>query len=84
MVPLAVRGTRNVLRDGSWFPRRGRITVTAMEPVHPDAAETDRWKAAVALRGEVRRRMLRQIGEPDLEHFPILHGLSDRGHRPLE
>lgn len=70
VVPLIIRGTRNILRSDSWFPRRrGRIRVTVAEPVAPNAreVETDAWKAALALRAEARRRILRHTAEPDLE-----------------
>ncbi|WP_316976395.1 AMP-binding protein [Shumkonia mesophila] len=75
VVPLALRGTRSVLRDGSWFPRRGRISITIGQSVSP--AETavggDAWKTALALRDEVRRRVLELSGEPDLigERSPL-------------
>ena len=37
VVPVAIRGTRSILREGSWFPRRGAITVTVGEPIEPQA-----------------------------------------------
>lgn len=80
IVPLAIRGTRNVLRDGSWFPRRGRIVVTLDTPVPPEEAESDVWKKAVGLRADVRRRLLRLIAEPDLEseRSPVQRNVGDR------
>lgn len=78
VVPLAVRGTRSVLRDGSWFPRRGRIVVTVGEAVRPDQmsgteSEGDEWKTALALRDAVRLQVLTLSGEPDLkdERSPV-------------
>ncbi len=75
VVPLVLRGTRSVLRDGSWFPRLGRITVTIGQAIPPAdrAAGDDAWKAALALRDEVRRRVLEMSGEPDLvgERSPL-------------
>jgi len=32
VVPVTIRGTRSILRDGHWFPRRGIITVTIGKP----------------------------------------------------
>lgn len=68
VVPAVIRGTRSILRDQSWFPRRGAITVT-IEPAIDSAAiatETgDPWKAALRLRDFARERMLRLCGEPD-------------------
>ena len=51
------------LRAGTWFVRRGGLSVTLGEPVEP--AGTD-WQAAIALRDKVRQIMLAGCGEPDL------------------
>ncbi len=63
VVPVIIQGTRNILRGGSWFPRRGRVQVTALPPCQP--AGTD-WQCAIELRDRVRREMLQRLGEPDL------------------
>jgi 1-acyl-sn-glycerol-3-phosphate acyltransferase len=60
---LVIRGTRSILRDGSWFPHRGPITVTVGEALRPAGAD---WEAAVALRNAAREDMLARLGEPDL------------------
>lgn len=72
VVPLAIRGTRSILRAESWFPRRGAITVVVGESLSPGNGE--RWAEAVRLRDEVRRCILRHCGEPDLA--PARHGKS--------
>ncbi len=69
IVPMAVRGTRNVLREGSWFPRRGPVTVVIGDPVELEGekgGEPNDWTAALQLRDGVRARILRLCGEPDL------------------
>ncbi|HVS04374.1 MAG TPA: AMP-binding protein, partial [Thermoanaerobaculia bacterium] len=63
VVPVAIRGTRSILRGGTRMPRRGGALVVASEPM---AAAGDRWEDAVALRDAVRRRLLELTGEPDL------------------
>ncbi len=63
VVPVAIRGTRSILRDGHWFPRRGVITVTIGRPIMPDGKD---WAAAIRLRNIVRAEILRHCGEPDL------------------
>jgi 1-acyl-sn-glycerol-3-phosphate acyltransferase len=63
VVPMALRGVRSVLRDGTWFPRRYPIAVTIGAPVAPDG---DDWNAAVRLRDRVRAEVLKYCGEPDL------------------
>jgi acyl carrier protein len=65
VVTVAIRGSRYVLRDGTWFPRRGAITLTVSETVEPDGAD---WAAAIRLRDAVREKMLRTCGEPDLAY----------------
>lgn len=63
VVPVTIRGTRSKLRGGTWFPRRGPVSVT-LGP--PRCAEGSDWQAAVALRDDVRSDILARCGEPDL------------------
>lgn len=63
VVPLAIRGTRSILRDGHWFPRRGAISVTLGAPILPDGKD---WAAAIRLRNAARAKVLHLCGEPDL------------------
>jgi 1-acyl-sn-glycerol-3-phosphate acyltransferase len=70
VVPVAMRGTRSMLRGNSRFPRRGIISVTLGRPI-PAAPMTqenggDAWNAAVYLRDQSRGHILRHAGEPDL------------------
>jgi len=64
VVPVALRGVRSVLRDGTWYLRRSPVAVTVGEPIAPQG---DDWNAAVRLRDRVRAEILRHCGEPDLE-----------------
>jgi len=70
VVPVAIRGTRSILLDDTWFPRRGSITVTIGKPIEPEKPEGEsaRWKAALHLRDAAREHILRYCGEPDLSH----------------
>ena len=61
--PVAIRGTRSILRDGQWFPRRGPVTVTFGEALTP---EGDDFLAAVKLRDAARQFILENCGEPGL------------------
>jgi len=63
VVPVSIRGTRSILRDGHWFPRRGIITVTIGKPIAPEGKG---WAAAIRLRNKARAEISRQCGEPDL------------------
>ena len=65
--PIAIRGTRNILRSDSWFPQRGSISVNIGTPVTPDrSSEEDKWAAALRLRDLCRDHILRYCGENDL------------------
>ena len=63
VVPVALRGIRSVLRDGTWYLRRAAVSVTFGAPVTAEAAD---WAAAVKLRDAVRGEILKSCGEPDL------------------
>ena len=63
VVPVALRGVRSVLRDGTWYARRHPIAVTIGAPVAPEGSD---WNAAVRLRDRVRAEVLKHCGEPDL------------------
>ena len=63
VVPVTLRGTRSILRAGSWFPHRGALQLFIGQPVAP---EGDDWEAAIRLRDRCREEMLRRCGEPDL------------------
>jgi 1-acyl-sn-glycerol-3-phosphate acyltransferase len=68
VVPVALRGVRSVLRDGTWFARRHPMAAIFGAPIFP---EGDDWNAAVRLRGRVRAEILKACGEPDLETEPV-------------
>jgi len=63
VVPVAIRGARNILRGSHWFPFRGRIDVTISAAI-PPAGEG--WKVALNLRDAARREISRHCGEIDL------------------
>ena len=66
IVPIAIRGTRAVLRGDQWFPRHGPVTVAVGQPVlSPPDAETH-FAAALVLRDAARQYILQNCGEPDL------------------
>jgi len=80
VVPLAIRGSRSVLRAGSWFPRRGRIGVVIGKPVNSAeilvATGNNQWQAGLELRNRTRSWLLDHCGEPDLEYerSPLFSG----------
>ncbi len=64
IVPMALTGTRRVLRDGSWLPRPGRVHLWVGAPI---AADGSGWKAIVALRDRVAEEIAAHCGEPRLD-----------------
>lgn len=67
VLPVALRGSRDLLRDGSWLPRHGPLAIVIGEPLMPAGSD---WAAAVALRDATRAAILRECGEADLEGAP--------------
>lgn len=63
VVPVALRGTRLLLRGSEWLPRPGRVTVAVGSPITPEA---DDWAEAVRLRDSARAFIREHCGEPDL------------------
>lgn len=63
VIPVAIRGTRAVLREGEWVPRRGQIEISVSAPILPDGSD---WDAAVRLRNRTRAAILAACGERDL------------------
>ena len=63
VAPIAIRGTRMVLRSDQWFPRRGEISVHISDPVRADGSD---FGAAARLRDRCRDIILQGSGEPDL------------------
>ena len=63
VVPVAVCGTRSILRSDQWFPRHGRIQVTIGKPLRP---RNNSLAEAARLRDLARATILAACGEPDL------------------
>jgi 1-acyl-sn-glycerol-3-phosphate acyltransferase len=61
LLPVAVRGTRELMCGNSFFPRPGRAGVNIGEPLQPTGND---WEAAVALRDRTRAFVATCSGEP--------------------
>ncbi len=70
IIPIAIRGTRSILRSGSWFPYHGSINISIGEAIDPKPLlrqhNKDIWHVALKLRDQSRQFILRHCGEPDL------------------
>ena len=71
IVPVALAGTRKILREGSYLPRPGNVTITVLPPIYPqtvgDAAEASEgsgWHELIRLRDATREAIVRHSGEP--------------------
>jgi len=71
VVPIAIRGTRSMLRSESWFPRRGAIHVAIGPQISPQPLKKEGEEELAAVRqlsDLTRTWILRHCGEPDLEY----------------
>jgi 1-acyl-sn-glycerol-3-phosphate acyltransferase len=68
VIPIAIRGSRSILRAESRLPHKGVITISIGEPIQPVSTEPyrDEWKTALQLRDAARDYILRHCGEPDV------------------
>jgi 1-acyl-sn-glycerol-3-phosphate acyltransferase len=64
VIPVALRGTRDVLPDGTWLVRRSPISVVIGAPLAPAASG---WPEFVRLRDLARAEIARHAGEPEIE-----------------
>ncbi len=62
LVPIALVGTRRLLRDGTWIPRRVPIAVEVAKPLHPERSFAD----VVRVKEEAAEILARLAGEPRL------------------
>lgn len=71
IVPVAIRGTRSILRANTLHPNRGVIRIIIGKPIHThefsQLEKNDSWATALSLRDAAREHILRYCGEPDLE-----------------
>ncbi|WP_084605628.1 AMP-binding protein [Psychromonas aquimarina] len=66
VVPITIHGSRSMLRECDWFPRRGRINVIIGDPIEAEPGDDD-WHIAARLKDKARTEILSHCGEPDLE-----------------
>jgi 1-acyl-sn-glycerol-3-phosphate acyltransferase len=64
IVPLALRGTRRLLRAGQMVPRPGPVSLWVGPPVPPAG---DGWRSVVAMRDQVADAVAAHCGEPRLD-----------------
>jgi len=67
VVPVVIRGARDILPAETFWPRRGRVEVRLLAPVIPSGKRGD---DARALRDAVRQHILMHCGESDYSCAP--------------
>ena len=76
VVPVAIRGTRSLLRGTDWLPHRGSANLYFGQPITAESLgidPTDTWETAIALREATRTEILKMCGEPDLvQQKPVI------------
>ncbi len=82
VVPVALRGTRALLRDEEWLPKRAPVVVHICRPLTTAPAERE-LAAAAWLRDAARQQILQHCGEPDLLGAAACDGAGSLGTEPL-
>ncbi|QBY55761.1 AMP-binding protein [Cupriavidus oxalaticus] len=62
VIPIALLGTRSLLRDGRWWPSHASLAFIASEAVF---ASGDDWQAVLRLRDAARDKIRARLQEPD-------------------
>jgi 1-acyl-sn-glycerol-3-phosphate acyltransferase len=65
ILPVALRGTRSLLRDQQWLPRRVAISANVGSAIRPSGL-SDEFAASVQLRDDTRGVIREHCGEPEL------------------
>jgi 1-acyl-sn-glycerol-3-phosphate acyltransferase len=74
VLPVALRGTREIMTGDSFFPRKGRCEVHIGPILWPEGSD---WASAVVLRDRARAYVLARCGEPNCAREGIRNGIRD-------
>ena len=61
LVPVVLRGNREMLPDGAWWPRPTRLEVELCDPVMPAEGGDDEFASALALRAATQRAIAQRL-----------------------
>jgi hypothetical protein len=64
VIPIGLRGTRDILPAYRWLPRRGGITVTIGCPITPEKSD---WREMVRIRDLARAEIARAASDRRVE-----------------
>ncbi len=74
VLPIAINGTRTILRGEQWFPRRGPVRVEVLAPAVPTGRD---FAAMVELRDRVRSEILARCGELDMAEAQVVFAKAE-------
>ncbi len=77
VVPIVIRGTRNILPSGRFLPRYGRIEIQVLAQISLPAG-LDPAAIATMTRDQARVKILAALGEPDLADSDGIASLQAR------
>jgi 1-acyl-sn-glycerol-3-phosphate acyltransferase len=77
IVPVVIRGARQILRGDSIWPRPGRVYIEALTVIEPTATD-DGAALANTLRDQSRAHILLALGEPDLANDGVAQLAAER------
>jgi 1-acyl-sn-glycerol-3-phosphate acyltransferase len=70
ILPISLAGTRGILRDGTYLPRPGSVTITVQPPIYPhavshegNAGDSAEWQELIRLRDSTRKAIGKDCGE---------------------
>lgn len=73
ILPISLAGTRGILRDGTYLPHPGSVTLTVHPPICPkpiasvgSSGDSAEWQELIRLRDETREAIAKDSGEPVL------------------
>ncbi|MCL6480127.1 MAG: AMP-binding protein [Firmicutes bacterium] len=66
ILPVALRGVREILRDETLLPRPGSVAITILPPIFPEpgADPREHWREIIRLRDQTRTSLAPHTGEP--------------------
>lgn len=64
IMPIAIAGTRTILRGNEWLLKPGRVTVTFCDAITPTGND---WQSITQLKNLARQQIAKYCGEPTLD-----------------
>ena len=69
--PIAIKGTRKILRDEEYLFKPGKIHVVINKPIYARGSD---WQAIMNLRNKTHQAIAEHCGEPSLDLITVVSG----------